>query len=49
MAANEDRQQNPLPLHPAHNAAIGERHWQDAPARRLGPHDGLPDRLRDKR
>jgi uncharacterized cupin superfamily protein len=37
------------PLHPAHNAAIGRRHWQDGPARRLGPHDGLPDRLRDRR
>jgi uncharacterized cupin superfamily protein len=31
------------PLHPARNAAIGERHWQDRPARSLGPHDGLPD------
>jgi uncharacterized cupin superfamily protein len=37
------------PLHPARNATIGERHWQDVPARPLGPHDGLPDRLRDKR
>ena len=37
------------PLHPAHNAAIGARHWRDRPERPLGPHDGLPDRLRDKR
>jgi len=37
------------PLHPTHNAAIGARHWQDCPERPLGPHDGLPDRLRDRR
>ena len=36
------------PLHPVRNAEIGARHWQDRPARPLGPHDGLPDRLRDK-
>jgi uncharacterized cupin superfamily protein len=36
------------PLHPVGNAEIGARHWQDRPARPLGSHDGLPDRLRDK-
>ena len=36
------------PLHPARNAEIGARHWRDRPERLLGPHDGLPDRLRDK-
>jgi hypothetical protein len=25
------------------------RHWRDWPERPLGPHDGLPDRLRAKR
>jgi len=35
------------PLHPARNAEIGARHWRDKPARPLGGHDGLPDRLRD--
>lgn len=34
------------PLHPARNAAIGEGWWKDAPARALGPHDGLPDARR---
>jgi uncharacterized cupin superfamily protein len=37
------------PLHPTHNASIGPRYWQDRPTRPLGAHDGLPDRLRDKR
>jgi uncharacterized cupin superfamily protein len=37
------------PLHPTHNTRIGARHWQDRPGHPLGPHDGLPDRLRDKR
>lgn len=35
------------PLHPARNAEIGARHWQDRPAQPLGPHDGLPDRRCD--
>ena len=35
------------PLHPARNAAIGDMHWKDIPATDRGPHDGLPDRLRD--
>jgi len=35
------------PLYPARNAAIGAQHWQAAPARAMGEHDGLPDRLRD--
>jgi uncharacterized cupin superfamily protein len=34
------------PLHPARNAQIGADHWKDVPARPMGPHDGLPDRLR---
>ncbi|WP_211443658.1 cupin domain-containing protein [Collimonas humicola] len=34
------------PLHPARNAAIGSQYWSDAPQDPLGPHDGLPDKLR---
>ncbi len=33
------------PLYPARNEQIGDRHWKDAPARTLGPHDGKPDGL----
>jgi uncharacterized cupin superfamily protein len=32
------------PLNPARNAEIAERHWKNAPARPLGPHNGKPDR-----
>jgi uncharacterized cupin superfamily protein len=34
------------PLHPRRNAEIGTAHWQDAPARPRGGHDGRPDALR---
>lgn len=36
------------PLHPARNHEIKsqDRLWEDAPERKLGPHDGLPDRGR---
>lgn len=30
------------PLHPDHQAILGERDWTDAPKRPLGPHDGKP-------
>jgi uncharacterized cupin superfamily protein len=36
------------PLHPHRNAEIGARHWKMKPPRPLGPHDGLPDRQRQK-
>jgi len=42
----EDNQLN-YPLHPQRNAQLGKDHWADAPARQLGTHDGLPDRLRE--
>ena len=35
------------PLHPARNQAISEHWWKDVPARQQGPHDGLPDALRE--
>ncbi len=36
------------PLHPKRNEEIGERHWQEAEGRALGPHDGKPDALRER-
>jgi uncharacterized cupin superfamily protein len=36
------------PLNPVRNEALGENHWKDAPRLKLGPHDGLPDALREK-
>ena len=35
------------PLHPDRNAEIGDLYWGDCPAQDMGPHDGLPDALRD--
>ena len=37
------------PRNPARREQIGERWWDDAPARPLGPHDGLPDARRAAR
>ncbi|MDR3435172.1 cupin domain-containing protein [Telmatospirillum sp.] len=34
------------PLHAAYDQTIGKQWWNDAPPRKLGPHDGLPDALR---
>jgi len=34
------------PLHPDRNASIGDQCWAAAPKDPLGPHDGLPDKLR---
>jgi uncharacterized cupin superfamily protein len=47
--ASRARSRIHYPLHPHRNAEIGERHWKIEPARPLGPHDGLPDRQRQKR
>ena len=33
-------------LHAQRNAEIGEQLWLDVPKQPLGPHDGLPDKLR---
>jgi uncharacterized cupin superfamily protein len=44
--ASRHRSRIDYPLHPARNAEIGTRHWIDRPQRKLGPHDGLPDRAR---
>ena len=37
------------PKHPKRNKQIGERHWSDLAKRKLGPHNGEPDRPRYKR
>ena len=37
------------PLHPKRNKEIGTIHWHDAPPRKLGPHNGKPDRPRHQR
>ncbi len=46
---DRDRDDNRIhyALHPERNRQIGERHWDDVPARELGDHDGLPDQLRE--
>ena len=44
--ASRQRSRIHYPLHPKRNAEIGTRHWTDRPKRKLGPHDGLPDRQR---
>lgn len=46
--ATRSRSRLHYPMHPRRNAEIGERHWRIEPQRPLGPHDGLPDRLREK-
>ncbi len=44
--ASRERSRIDYPLHPKRNAEIGERHWKDKPERKLGPHNGLPDKPR---
>jgi uncharacterized cupin superfamily protein len=36
------------PFHPKYNKEIGKGYWADHPVPKLGPHDGLPDRLRQR-
>jgi uncharacterized cupin superfamily protein len=45
--ASRQRARINYPLHPKRNAEIGKRHWKDAPQSELGPHDGVPDKLRN--
>lgn len=49
VVGDTNRQDNKCyyPLHPKRNVEIGEFCWNDIPKRELGPHDGLPDRLRE--
>lgn len=36
------------PYHPSRNKAAGKNYWDDHPVPKLGPHDGLPDALRER-
>jgi uncharacterized cupin superfamily protein len=45
--ASRLRNQFWYPFHPGRNRAIGALCWKDHPKPDLGPHDGLPDRLRE--
>jgi len=36
------------PFHPKYNKEIGAAYWADHPVPKLGPHDGLPDTLRER-
>ena len=36
------------PFHPSNNKAVGPLYWADHPIPKLGPHDGLPDALRER-
>ena len=42
--ASRERSRIDYPLHPRRNLELGERHWKDRPERKLGPHNGLPDK-----
>jgi hypothetical protein len=42
--ASRERSRIDYPLHPKRNLELGERHWKDRPERKLGPHNGLPDK-----
>ena len=44
--ASKDTNKCVYPLHPDRNREIGDFLWADAPQRDLGPHDGLPAKLR---
>jgi uncharacterized cupin superfamily protein len=46
--ASRTRGKVDYPMHPKRNQDIGELYWSDAPKRVLGPHDGMPDMLREK-
>jgi uncharacterized cupin superfamily protein len=35
------------PMHQARNQELGDDHWANCPRAPMGPHDGLPDALRD--
>lgn len=44
--ASRMRNQFWYPFHPHQNKNIGREYWADHPVPKLGPHDGLPDKLR---
>ena len=44
--ASRKRSRIDYPLHQRRNVEIGEGHWKNKPERKLGPHNGLPDKPR---
>jgi uncharacterized cupin superfamily protein len=49
MVVGEASRQNSrcvYPLHPKRNKEIGSLLWADAPARKMGQHDGMPNAMR---
>ncbi|MEJ1969525.1 MAG: cupin domain-containing protein [Rhizomicrobium sp.] len=46
--ANRQRNQFWYPYHPHRDKEIGKDLWFDHPKPKLGPHDGLPDAVRDR-
>ncbi len=44
--ASRMRNQYWYPFHPHRNKEVGKEYWHDHPVPKLGPHDGLPDKLR---
>jgi uncharacterized cupin superfamily protein len=44
--ASRSRSRIEYPLHPKRNQEIEQRHWKDRPERPLGPHDGMPDKMK---
>jgi uncharacterized cupin superfamily protein/predicted enzyme related to lactoylglutathione lyase len=45
--ANREDNKITYPLHPKRNELVADSYWGDAPCRELGPHDGLPNKLRE--
>jgi uncharacterized cupin superfamily protein len=45
--ASKARNQFWYPYHPHRNKEVGALYWHDHPVPKLGPHDGLPNALRD--
>ena len=46
--ASRMRNQFWYPYQPSQNKAVGDLYWADHPMPKLGPHDGLPDGLRER-
>lgn len=44
--ANKSTNKTYYPLNPEREVDVGDGWWSDAPKNSLGPHDGLPDKLR---
>jgi uncharacterized cupin superfamily protein len=47
--ANKSSNKIYYPLHPQRKEQVGDGWWDEVPKHTLGPHDGLPDKLRTKK